>query len=301
MRMAMIVLVGIAVSGVAHAVQFTFEEQPSQLVLLGDGEPWLSTWMAPYDPAKKEETYKVYTHIYDFEGKAPITKGPGGKYTHHRGMFIGWKDTVVGDKHYNIWEMSNSSQRHVAWMDKQGGADKAVQREKIQWCDPEGKPLIEEIRTITAAPGPGDVRVFDFQSMLRTLAGPIQLRGDLQHAGMQVRMENEVSEHEATTQYLLPEGAKEEPDDKVVGAWWVCGSPVVREKRYWIMHMTPQNHPLGQPVYSIRRYARFGAFFEPDLQEGKPITLNFRVLVSEKELTPAACAELYQAYGKAQP
>lgn len=301
MRTCLVLMLAVIAAGSAFAVEFTFKEEPAQLVLLGDGKPWLSTWMAKYDPAKGEETYKVYTHIYDFEGKAPITKGQGGKYTHHRGMFIGWKNTVVNGASYNIWEMSNSTQRHVEWLDRKAGKDKAAQSEKIRWCADDGKPLIEEIRTIAAAPGPNGARVFNFQSTLASLAGKIELRGDLQHAGMQVRMENEVSEHEATTQYILPESATEEPDDKVVGAWWVCCSPVVREKRYWIMHMTPRTHALGQPVYSIRRYARFGAFFEPTLEEGKPQTFSFRILVSEKELDRAACAALYQDYVKTVP
>jgi hypothetical protein len=298
MRTVVILTLTLLVGLVAYAVEFTFDEQPYQLVLLGDGKPWLSTWMGPYDPAKREETYKVYTHVFDLEGKAPITKGPGGKYTHHRGMFIGWKDTIVGDKHYNIWEMPNSTQQHVQWLQKNAGKDKATQVEKIRWFNPDGKPLVEETRTITATPGQSGTRVFDFQSTLSSLAGPIQLRGDLHHAGMKVRMENEVSEHEDTTQYILPEAAREEEGDKVVGAWWVCCSPVVREKRYWLMHMTPPDHPTGQPVYSIRRYARFGAFFETDLQEGKPLTVNFRILLSDKALDQAACAALYQEYAK---
>ena len=296
MRTIVVLVLGVSVCAGAHAVQFTYDPKPDRMVLLGDGKPWLTTMTAAFDPARKEETYKVYTHVHDFEGGAPITKGPGGKYTHHRGLFIGWKDTLVGDKHYNIWEMSNSTQRHVEWLKTEGGPDKAVQNEKIQWCDMEGKPLIEETRAITTTPGPKGVRMFDFQSTLATLAGPIQLRGDLQHAGMQVRLENEVSEHEKTTQYILPEGATEQPDDKVMGAWWTCCSPVVREKRYWLIHMTPPDHLTGQPVYSIRRYARFGAFFEPDLQEGKPLTFNFRIAVSDKELDQAACTLLYKEY-----
>ena len=60
--------------------------------------------------------------------------------------------------------------------------------------------------------------------------------------------------------------------------------------------MTPQDHPTGVPVYSIRRYARFGAFFESDLAQDKPLTVRFRILVSEAELDQAACQALYEAY-----
>jgi len=78
----------------------------------------------------------------------------------------------------------------------------------------------------------------------------------------------------------------------------VCCSSVVRDKRYWVLHMTPKTHPTGMPLYSVRPYARFGAFFETDLQEGKPLTVKFRILVSEKELNTAACEALYAAYSQ---
>lgn len=298
MRITLVFAAMIACCGPALAVEFTFSEAPGEMILSGDGKPWLATQIKPYDAANDEETYKVFTHIYDFAGEAPITKGAGGKYTHHRGMFIGWNKTITRDKTWDTWHMKGNHQAHEAWLSKDAGADKAVQTEQISWMTSEGMPLIEEVRTITATAGANGLRIFDFKSTLTSKAGPIQLRGDLQHAGMHVRMDNEVVSHEDTTCYTLPEGAEELDDDKVVGAWWVCCSPVVRDTRYWILHMTAPETPGGVPVYSIRRYARFGAFFEPDLEEGKPLALRFRIVVSDKELDRAACQALYNQYAE---
>jgi hypothetical protein len=283
-----------AMISVAAAGQgFRFQEGLE--LKLGD-TPWLRTVTTPLSGPDLEETYKVYTHIYDFEGKSPITKGAGGKYTHHRGLFIGWKDTLIGDKDYDTWHMSNCSQAHIAWLELTGGADSASQVEEIRWNDELGETFITEFRTLRVAAAGDGMRAIDFQSKLRSMRGTIQLKGDLQHAGMQLRLANEVSEHEETTRYILPAGAEERDDDEVVNAWWVCCSAEVGGQRYWIMHMTPPTHPFGVPVYSIRRYARFGAFFEPTLEEGQVLELNFRVLVSEKELTPEQCQGLYEAY-----
>ena len=275
---------------------FTFVEAADHLDLRAAGTTWLSTVTAPFDPERAEETYKVFTHIYDFEGAAPITKGAGGKYTHHRGMFIGWKDTLVQGEDFDTWHMPNCHQEHVTWRGADVSPAGAVQAESIAWKDGQGVPFIKEVRRITAHAGTAGTRIFDFESELTSLRGTIQLRGDLQHAGMQVRMANEVVDHEDTTRYILPEGAQSLENDKVVGAWWVCCSPVVRGKRYWIMHMTPSDHLTGQPIYSIRAYARFGAFFEPDLNEGKPVKVRFRVLLSEQELDQEACQALYDAF-----
>lgn len=287
----------IAAAGVLCAISsaqgFHFEEALD--LKLGDAI-WLRTITTPLSGAHREETYKVHTHIYDFAGAAPITKGAGGKFTHHRGMFIGWKDTLVEGTDYDTWHMTNCSQEHVAWLELKSDENAASQVEEVRWNDELGKTFITEFRTIRARPGEDGTRIFDFQSKLRSMRGTIQLKGDLQHAGMQVRLADEVSEHEDTTQYILPEGAEERDDDEVLNAWWVCCSAEVGGKRYWIMHMTPPSHPSGVPVYSIRRYARFGAFFEPELIEGRMLELNFRVLVSEHELTREACQTLYDAY-----
>ncbi|MCP4641891.1 MAG: hypothetical protein GY851_15725 [bacterium] len=290
--------VGCAGLGVAAAAGFEYKDQPDSLDLAVDGSTWISTMITPLDEARRDRTYKVFTQIYDFAGEAPITKAWGGKYTHHRGMYIGWSDTLVGGEDYDTWHMSNCYQEHVQWVKTETSADRATQVEEIKWC-PNGKdPFIKEIRTITASKGENGLRVFDFQSHLTSLAGTIQLKGDLQHAGMQVRMDNEVASHEDTTQYTMPAGAEELDNDKVVGAWWMCCSPMVRDKRYWVLHMTGADNACGQPVYSIRRYARFGAFTEPTLEEGKPLTLNFRIIVSENELGQAQCQALYDAFTK---
>lgn len=266
------------------------------LTLTVGGQPWLQTQVTPFDPASAESTYKVFTEILSFDGKAPITKGPGGKFTHHRGLFIGWKDTLVNGQDLDTWHMSNSIQQLNRVVSNEPGQQTLV----VDWKTLDGKPFIEEQRSIAARPE-GDLRVIDFSSTLTALEHEIQLKGDLQHAGMQVRMAQEVAEHEATTQYILPAGAERHDDDKVTGAWWVCCSCEVGGKRYWVMHLSPPSTPGGVPVYSIRAYARFGAFFEPTLKAKTPLPLHFRVIVSEKPLDQAACQALYDAYAKERP
>ena len=280
------------------AAEFAFEERPGELVLLCDGKPWLSTFAGPYDATRRDDTYKVFTHMYNFEGTGLITKGGGGKYPHHRGMFIGWKQTTVAGKTYNPWEMSDAYQQHTGWLARDPGAEKAVQRQKVEWRGNDGTLLVNEVRTITASRLPDGPRVFDFESTLSAPegVGKVELRGDVQHAGMHVRLANEVSEHEDTTQYVIPEGAVEEENVQVTDVRWVCCSAIVEGKRWWVLHMTHPSLPTGVPDYSVRKYARFGAFFEPDLEPGQPLDLRFRVVVSDKPLDRQACQQLYETY-----
>lgn len=268
---------------------------PATLDYSVGGQPWLRTMAAPHDTANREETYKVFTHILSFDGKGPITKGAGGKFTHHRGLFIGWKDTMVNGVDLDTWHMPNCYQQLVSTSEANG-----VQTLGITWNDLENKPFITEERTL-AAKADGDVRLIDFGSKLTALEHKIELKGDLQHAGMQLRMAQEVADHEDSTSYILPEGAVSGDDDKVTGAWWACVSCVVDGKRYWLVHMSPPSTPGGVPVYSIRKYARFGAFFEPTIEKGEALALHFRIAVSEKELDQKACQALYDAFAAERP
>lgn len=264
--------------------------------LVVSGQKWLRTQTQPFNPVDAERTYKVFTHVYDFAGQNVITKGAGGKFTHHRGLFIGWKDTLVKGEDYDTWHMSNCYQQHVNWQDISEGDPVSSQEELIEWRTLEHEPILSETRRIVAHQGEDGMRVVDFESELTAEMGDTQLRGDLQHAGMQIRMADEVNDHQDSTQYIMPDGAEELEDDKVVGAWWMCGSVIVEGKRYWVLHMTAPDLATGEPVYSIRRYARFGAFFEPDLKKGEAQAFRFRFVISDKELNQAACQALYAAY-----
>lgn len=291
---ASIVLAGLC--RVSAGADFAFESKSDGTILRNGGQIWLETITPRFDKANAEATYKVYTHVYDFVGAAPITKGVGGRYTHHRGMFIGWSKTQTSSGVFNTWGMDNSFQQHLDWVKLEGGKDSATQMEKIRWQGVDGPVLIEEERTITARTSEEGSRLFDFTSLLHSKAGRIELKGDPQHAGMHIRLSNEVDGHPETTQYVLPEGAKETEDNVVSKAWWVCCNADIGGKRYSVLHITHPGHPDGVPDYSTRRYARFGAFSQHVLEEGKPLTFRYRMIISEKPLDGAACARLCAQY-----
>ena len=258
----------------------------------------LRTQITPLDEEHREETYKVYTHLMDFAGEEPITKGPGGRFSHHRGLFIGWSHTMVDGERLDTWHMrEEASQEFDSWVE----ADlppgmQAGHTMIVNWNDAEGETVIRETRGIYAAQPSPSMRVIDFTSRLESLAGDIPLEGDSHHAGMQIRMADEVTQHEETTEYILPEGAEEIDNDEVIGGWWACAGVDVGGERYYVLHMTPPNHPGGEPMYSIRRYARFGAFWEPVLQADEPMDLHFRIIVAAHPLDRETCQALYDTY-----
>jgi hypothetical protein len=186
---------------------FSFSDKSGEyLDILLDGKI-AGRYMYAHDPSTKEkriETYKSYLHVFDPEGKAPITQGAGGKqFPHHRGIYIGWQKLGFEGKKYNFWEMAGGDIVHDTFLNKQAGADSASFTSSTRWI-PTGsdKAVIEEERTMTFRRAPAPARlIIDFMSKLKAPAGDVVLDGDPEHGGIQYRPHGDLSMKE--TVYLF--------------------------------------------------------------------------------------------------
>jgi len=135
------------------------DEAGAHLDLLLGGKP-VTRYMYAYDTSSKErthETYKPFHHVFDAAGNI-ITKGPGGQFTHHRGLFIGWPKVGFEGKTYDLWHMSGVAQVHQKFLKQTAGPVLARATALIHWNDKEGQPIITEERetTVFRQPAPGD-------------------------------------------------------------------------------------------------------------------------------------------------
>src|SRR5271170_1057138 len=98
---------------------FAFKETPGQsLDILYQGKI-VGRYMFAHDdstPEKRYDTYKPFLHIFDAAGDAPITKGAGGLFQHHRALFIGWDKIVVNGYIYDLWHMKDGDQIHQKFL-----------------------------------------------------------------------------------------------------------------------------------------------------------------------------------------
>jgi len=255
-----------------------------------------------FDPDNFHDTYKPFHHVCDFEGEYFITKGPGGMDSHHRGMYIGWNETKVGGKSYDFWSMGDkSTQRHKAFVPQATSAGPVLARRAalVDWVTPDGEPVVRDRRETVVYRQPEGRRLFDMLFLVEPLKGPTRLDGHLHHAGFHFRADNEVAFKRASSRYVLPPGVKR-VNDQADGPWAV-GSFVMRDKRYAILHMSGPANP-NSTVYSTRDYGRFGAFFQTGIDIGKPLVLQYRVLVipvkDVSELDQAAFVREYENYVK---
>ncbi len=267
---------------------FTLQEKDGEhLDVLLDGRT-AARYMIAYDkssPERLHETYKPYLHVFDAEGKRPITKGAGGKFTHHRGIFIGFSKLGFKGKRYDRWHMRSGEIVHEKFLAKESGPDEATITSLTHWLDDDDQPMLDEERTMTFRRGPEPARlVIDFTSKLTASYGPVTLDGDPEHAGVQYRPADEVNTKETT--YVFP-GEDTDPR-KDLDLPWVGETYTLDGKRYSVVDLNHPDNPKGTRFSAYRDYGRFGAFFVKEIPEGESLTVRYRFLIAEGEMPPAA-------------
>ena len=156
----------------------------------------------------------------------------------------------------------------------------------LAWQDAAGRTIVREQRRIDVQllDPLGHSLAFDVSIRLEAAEHSVELDGDAHHAGIQVRLSNEVAENEARTRSYLPKGAKPMKDDVWADAAWCALTTEVAGKAWGFVHMTlamPSEHQ-----YSVRPYGRFGSFCKTTLEPGKPQDFRVRVHVIDLARTP---------------
>jgi hypothetical protein len=291
---AVLVAFSASLSAADSAKGWSFSEGKGQRDVLFHGKTVLRH-MNEWDPARRDETFKPYTHVFDFAGNAPITKGPGGNFTHHRGLFIGWNKTWFGGKSYDFWHCKNVIRRHVKYLSEQekAEANAATMVSVAEWPAPDGTVVVRETQTITATkPAEGRLQL-DVGFKLEAPNGPVKLEGDVQHAGFHFRAAQEVYDRQKQSAYLLPQGAVLKKGDVYEQCNWVVCQFNIGETRYAVAHFNdPKN---ATPVqYSTRAYGRFGAFSKTEIGAGQTLNLRYRVIVTDTAKVPVGTVADWQ-------
>ena len=252
--------------------------------LLSNGRRLLR-YMNRCDPSTPEsllESYKPYHHIFDENGDKFLTKGSGGLYTHHRGLFIGWNRLTFGGKEYDFWHMKGVVQKHAKLLGEAAGPVVARSRMLILWNLEKETPVIEETREITAFRQAGSGHLLlDFNTNLKAVKGDVFLNGDPEHAGFQFRAHNDIADGEAEVKatYLFHEDGVDPHENKDLP--WAAMTIVLNGKRYTVQHMNHPDNPKDTLYSAYRDYGRFGAFFKKKIKHGESLNLRYRIHIEE--------------------
>jgi hypothetical protein len=260
--------------------------------------PVLRYMYSKLDESTKESrsaTFKPYHHLYDPTGKRLVTKGPGGLFPHHRGIFYGWNKITYGPdgkQQADVWHCNNGEyQEHAEFLSEEAGPVLGRHRVKINWRGRDGQVFAVEQRELTAYNTPGGELV-EFASVLTNPSDdPVKLAGDPQHAGFQFRASQDVPDKtKDQTYYLRPDGKGEPgkfrnwPDDKGhVNLPWHALSFVLDDQRYTCCYLDRPDNPK-ESRFSERDYGRFGSYFEYVVQKEKPLRVNYRLWLQAGEM-----------------
>jgi hypothetical protein len=294
---------------------FAWEDGDDETTLLFDGRPVLRYMHAPFDGSSEESvqmTMKPYHHVFSPDGETLLTKGPGGLYPHHRGLFYGFNKVTYGDdQHCDVWHCTDGAyQEHQGEQEREADEDSAKHRLVIEWHGRDGVLFaLEERELAVTRPTYNDVEGWqiDFTSHVTTTDGkPIHLDGDPQHAGFHFRAAQEVADVTAKQTYYLRTDGKGEPgetrnwdqDDpdsdvsaECVNRPWNAMSFIVDGRRFTALYLDHSSNPKPSR-YSERDYGRFGSYFLADVTEGMPLNVQYRVWVQDGEMTVEDCQKL---------
>ncbi|WP_395139916.1 DUF6807 family protein [Armatimonas sp.] len=253
------------------------------------------------DPKKREETYKPYLHIIDPETGQAITKGAGGEFTHHRGIFIGWNKLTVNGKTYDRWHMTGGEQVVKEATANHSlsslGQSAYILAPKIVWTGTtRDEILIEESRTMHFIPAPTGAFVqVDFTSALKAVGGDTVFDGDPEHAGLHFRPTDATDR--ANTVYLYPKADANAHKDRDYP--WVGMTYTAEGNKYSIVMLSHPENPTGTAWSAYRNYGRFGAFYKTTIKKEETLKIQARFVVYKGELpSPETIQMLWNSYAK---
>lgn len=151
---------------------FTWSESAGDATQLSFSNRPVIEYVHPtYDPDVIDETLKPFHHVFAPDGSQLLTKGAGGLYPHHRGIFFGYNRIEVNDQELNTWGSGNGEhQSHEEIVERFAGPVFGGHTVRIEWKDRSGEPFIEELRTLRVFRQSDDALLVDFSSRLEPCA-----------------------------------------------------------------------------------------------------------------------------------
>ena len=284
---------------------FAWKDEADDYAELSVGKrPVLRYMYKGLDESSKEartSTFKIYHHVYDPKGEKFVTKGLGGLFPHHRGIFFGFNQVTYGEekKKCDVWHCTGDAyQSHEKFILSEGGPVYGRHKLAIAWHGVKKEVFATEERDLTAYALPGGTLI-DFASEVTPVIAPVHLDGDPQHAGFHFRASQEVPDKTAKqTYYIRPDGpgkfgeTRNWPGQKShANLPWDALCFVLGDQRYTVAYLDRPDNPK-EARFSERDYGRFGSYFVKDLNQGDTLKVRYRLWLQEGEMKGDEIARL---------
>lgn len=266
--------------------------RPSGDLTFADGSPATTFFHRPHDQDHHHDTCKVFHHVRALDGTL-LTKGNGGMFQHHKGLFIGWNRTAWKKRKFDFWHMPKQELQvfrsflsHEA-LEMSEGAQVCA----IEWISPEGVVVIAERRGLQVVSQGADHYVLHLRNELRAPNGKVRLAGDPQHAGQQFRAPQAFAPKDAEkVAYVRPAGAEGHGNDVWTGCEWIAEVQRHDDRSYTILRVEGRGN-RGETTWSTRDYGRFGATRTVNVTEEQPLVLDQYYVVANGARDAAWCAD----------
>ena len=239
-----------------------------------------------------------YLALYDTEGRLVTNPGMVGKEgkivgsePHHRGIFIGWQRVQSDLGVANLWSIGGGARMTLVDLPELSTtSDSATIVARVEWRaatkDATGSDLllVETRRMRISRSAADEVATVDASFRL-TPVRDLRLDGDVQHAGIHLRVSHVVAEQPKLTSYLWAPDVPAVPG-KVVSPQLKWGEFLfpLHGRWYSAMQMNAPANPVEE--FSTREYGRFGFFFKKDLKKDATLDVRYRFVVRYAD-TPA--------------
>lgn len=238
-----------------------------------------------YDAARHADTFRTFHHLAGLHGEGWLTKGPGGKYPHQRGVFVGFDRILVGNQRHDLWtidEVRRPRQLHDSFTDEHLGIWRARHTSRGRWLGNGGVLIADEARTVELWRPSHGLVCFDHEVAL-TPRVTTSFLGNPAHAGVHVRLAERWFTATQQGRLVLPADATDHPyDGDSWTARWCAFRFSADERVYALVQLAhPANPPGAPPVFNGRGYGRFGAFSEHRAARGEALVLRHRFVLVE--------------------
>ena len=245
-----------------------------------------------------EGQFKPYLHVFGTDETRLTNSGldkngkAAGKFGHHRGIYIGWNRIESELGRHDLWHMKGTQMTVDKFTNLTTTGDHATTVADITWRagefdELEKDLLVSEKRTIRFSKSDAATLQIDFTSSLLA-ARDLKLGGDLQHAGVHFRAENEVANRAKETSYLWSPDLPAERQGMTSSDWhWATLIFPIGERWFQCTEMTAPANEFSE--LSWRDYGRFGFFDKKALKKGETLEVKFRFYISE--IQPLKSAE----------
>lgn len=237
----------------------------------------------PEDRARCCYIYPLWTP----GGVSPLDDFPKDHY-HHRGLFWAWPDVRIAGVSYDGWMMKGLKTVHKSLHTEQRGyGDLAILNVENEWVAA-GKTVATVLERYEIHPSELRSRTIKVALTLTATDAPITLRGSHEdgksYGGLSVRF----APRESTV--IRTEKGVSEKDEDLNPHEWAELEAVYNGHKAALRIDNEASNDGGTPQWCLRNYGFLGAAFPGKtaqrdsftLQPGKPLTLRYSVVVSDR-------------------